>query len=323
MKAVSVQKFGGPEGLEVVDIPDPRPARGQVLIAVEAIGVGFQDAMIRSGNLAAMGFREGHILGGEIGGTVTEVGEGVDEAWLGSRVWAFTGLGGGYAEFAVASAETLVPIPETLSPVEAVTIGSAGVVAHFALRHAQFARGQSVMVRGASGSIGIMLVQVAALGGARSIAVTTSSAERGARLRALGATQVLDRSGQGGAGASSSFDIIIDIVGGPDMASFFSRLSPNGRIVMVGAVGGFPPDDFAKAMIPRFQSSLSFATFSANTVPEPDRRAVTHDLFLAASRGELKVVVHEVLPLEQAVVAHEKLDKSEAFGRLLLAPSRP
>lgn len=323
MKAVSVQKFGGPEGLEVVDIPDPRPARGQVLIAVEAIGVGFQDAMIRSGNLAAMGFREGHILGGEIGGTVVEVGQDVDEAWLGSRVWAFTGLGGGYAEFAVASAETLVPIPEALSPVEAVTIGSAGVVAHFAFRHARFTRGQSVMIRGASGSIGIMLVQQAALGGASSIAVTTSSAERGARLRTLGATQVLDRSGQDGAGAPSSFDIIIDIVGGPGMASFFSRLNPNGRMVLVGAVGGFPPDDFAKAMISRFQNSLSFATFSANTVPESDRRAVTRDQFLAASRGELKVVVHEVLPLEQAVVAHEKLDKSEAFGRLLLVPSRP
>ena len=94
MKAVAIQAFGSPEGLAVIDLPDPSPADGQVLIATEAIGVGGVDVMIRSGAVAAYGFKEGHILGGEIAGTVAAVGGGVDTSWVGQRVWAFTGLGG-------------------------------------------------------------------------------------------------------------------------------------------------------------------------------------------------------------------------------------
>lgn len=322
MKAVTVQKFGGPEGLALVDVPDPRPADGEALIAVDAIGVGFQDAMIRSGALASYGFREGHILGGEVAGRVTGLGAGVDPTWLGRRVWAFTGLGGGYAELAVSQAAMLVPIPDNFTAIEAVALGSSGMVAHFALRHARLARGERVLVRGAAGPIGIMAVQLAARAGASAIAVTTSSQQRGARLRQLGATHVLDRAGQGAEDAPEYYDIIIDIVGGPDVSTFFSKLRPNGRMVMVGAVGGFPPDDFAKAMIPAFQKSLSFATFSANTVPEAERISMTGALFESAVRGELDAVVYEVLPLDQAVLAHEKLATSEAFGRLLFVPSR-
>ena len=115
MKAVAIQAFGSPEGLAVIDLPDPSPAGGQVLIATEAIGVGGVDVMIRSGAVAAYGFKEGHILGGEIAGTVAAVGDGVDTSWVGQRVWAFTGLGGGYAEQAIAPAVTLLPLPASIS----------------------------------------------------------------------------------------------------------------------------------------------------------------------------------------------------------------
>jgi NADPH2:quinone reductase len=96
LKAVAIQTFGGPEGLAVIDLPVPAPADGQALIATEAIGVGGVDAVIRSGALAAYGFKEGHIPGGEVAGTVTAVGNDVDTSWIGQRVWAFTGVGGGY-----------------------------------------------------------------------------------------------------------------------------------------------------------------------------------------------------------------------------------
>ncbi|MGX7671325.1 alcohol dehydrogenase catalytic domain-containing protein [Plantactinospora sp. DSM 117369] len=184
MKAVAIIEFGGPEGLAVIDIPGPVPAQGQVLMASEAIGVGGVDVMIRSGALAAYGYREGHIPGGEVAGTVTAVGEGVDPAWVGRRVWAFTGTGGGYVEQAIAPIGEVVPLPAGLSAVDAVTLGSAGVVAHFGPSHAHFSSGEVVLVRGAAGSIGIMTVQLAALGGASAVAVTTSSPERGRRLRA-------------------------------------------------------------------------------------------------------------------------------------------
>jgi NADPH2:quinone reductase len=321
LKAVAIQAFGSPDGLAVVDLPAPSPADGQVLIATEAIGVGGVDVMIRSGAVAAYGFRKGHVLGGEIAGTVTAVGDGVDASWVGQRVWAFTGLGGGYAEQAVAPVTALLPRPADISAVDAVTLGSSGAVAHFGLRHAHFAPGESVLVRGAAGGIGIMAVQLAARGGAGAVAVTTSSAERGDRLRKLGATHVLDRVGGGDSDAPSGYDVIIDIIAGADLPSFFARLNPNGRMVAVGAVAGDPPSDFAMGMFAAFQKSMSFATFSTNTVAGSDRSATIADLFAAAGRGEVRAVVHDVLPLEKAVLAHQKMDAGEVFGRIVLTSS--
>ncbi|WRZ95641.1 zinc-binding dehydrogenase [Streptomyces sp. NBC_01007] len=320
MKAIAIQTYGGPEGLAVVDLPVPAPAAGQVLIATEAVGVGGVDTVIRSGALAAYGFKEGHIPGGEVAGTVTAVGDGVDASWIGRRVWGFTGTGGGYVEQAVAPVEEILPLPNSLSAVDAVTLGSSGAVAHFGLRHAHFAPGETVLVRGAAGSIGIMTVQLAARGGAAAVAVTTSSVERGERLRHLGATHVLERSGEGGEEAPAGYDVIIDVVAGKDMPSFFDRLNPNGRMVAVGAVAGQPPADFGTKIMAAFQKSMSFATFSAATVTQADRRAVRSEQFAAASRGEIETVVHELLPLDEAVLAHQKMDAGEVFGRIVLTP---
>ncbi len=322
MRAVAIHAFGGPEGLAVIDLPAPSPGAGQVLIAPEAIGVGGVDAVIRRGALAAYGFAEGHVPGGEIAGPVSAVGGGVDPAWVGRRVWAFAGLGGGYAEQAVAPVESLVPLPAGLSPADAVTLGGSGAVAHFGLRRAAFAPGESVLVRGAAGGIGVMAVQLAALGAASAVAVTASSADRGARLRELGATHVLDRSGHADADANApaGHDVIIDIAGGAELPSFFERLNPNGRMVSVGVVAGYPPPDFGMRMFAAFQKSMSFATFSTGTVPAADRRAAIAGLFAAAGRGALRAVVHEVLPLGEAVAAHQKMEAGEVFGRVVLVP---
>ncbi|MFJ4789602.1 zinc-binding dehydrogenase [Streptomyces sp. NPDC088794] len=326
MKAIEIKSFGGPEGLAVVDLPAPLPAAGQVLISVEAVGVGGVDTLIRSGALASYGFTEGFVPGGEVAGTVTAVGDGVEGSWIGRRVWGSPGAGGGYAEQAVASAERVVPLPADLSAVDAVTLGSAGSVAHFALAHAHFVPGETVLVRGASGSLGLMTVQLAARGGAAAVAVTTSSAERGERLRALGATHVLDRSGNGNdhgngsADAPAGYDVIIDIVAGADLPAFFVRLNPNGRLVAVGMVGGQPPADFGTKLMAAFRSSLTFATFSLDTVDEADLRAERSAQFAAAGRGGLEAVVHEVLPLDEAVAAHRKMDAGEVFGRIVLIP---
>ncbi|MEU3413953.1 MULTISPECIES: zinc-binding dehydrogenase [unclassified Streptomyces] len=320
MKAVVIRTFGDPDGLEVVDVPVPVPAPGQVRIATEAIGVGGVDAVIRRGTLAAHGFREGHLLGSEVAGTVTEVGEGVDVSWIGRRVWAFTGLSGGYVEQAVAAVEDVLALPEGLTGADAVTLGGSGVVAHFALERARPAPGEAVLVRGAAGSIGITAVQLAARGGAGVVAVTTSSAERGARLRDLGATHVLDRSGEGGPDAPTGFDVVIDVVGGPRLPLFLDKLNPNGRFVAVGVVGGQPPADFGMRLIAAFRRSLSFATFSSDTVPGPDRQAVRSSQFTDAAHGSLRTVVHEVLPLDQAALAHRRMDAGRVFGRIVLVP---
>jgi NADPH2:quinone reductase len=317
VKAIVIKSFGGPEGLAVVDVPEPVPARGQVLVAPEAIGVGGVDAVIRRGTLGSYGFTEGHVPGSEVAGVVTAIGEDVDPSWTGRRVWAFTGTGGGYVEHAVASVEEIHPLPADLSPADAVALGSSGVVAHFGLARAHLAAGESVLVRGASGSIGTTTVQLAAQQGAGAVAVTTSSPERGERLRELGATHVLDRTARGGPG----FDVVIDIVAGPNLPDLLASLNPNGRIVVVGAVGGLPPNDLGSRLMAYFQKSLSIATFSTATVPAADRRAVRAAQFAAAARGDLRTVIHDVLPLDQAAIAHHRMDAGEVFGRIVLTPS--
>jgi NADPH:quinone reductase-like Zn-dependent oxidoreductase len=320
MKAVVIREFGNPDGLEVVDLPVPVPAPGQVRISTEAIGVGGVDAVIRRGTLAAYGFREGHLLGSEVAGTITALGEGVDASWTGRRVWAFTGLSGGYAEQAVASLDDVLPLPDDLTGADAVTLGGSGVVAHFALDRARFAPGETVLVRGAAGSIGLTAVQLAARGGAGAVAVTTSSAQRGARLRDLGATHVLDRSGEATSEAPSAFDVVIDVVGGPQVPLFLDGLNANGRYVAVGVVGGQPPADFGMRLIDAFRRSLSFSTLSTDTVPGSDRQAVRSAQFADAAQGDLRTVVHDVLPLGQAVLAHQEMDAGNVFGRIVLTP---
>jgi NADPH:quinone reductase-like Zn-dependent oxidoreductase len=320
MKAVVIRTFGDPADLEVTDLPVPAPGPGQVRIATEAIGVGGVDAVIRRGALAAYGFRAGHLLGSEVAGRVTAVGEGVDAGWTGRRVWAFTGLSGGYAEQAVAAVTDVLPLPDGLTGAAAVTLGGSGVVAHFALERGHFTPGEAVLVRGAAGSIGITAVQLAARGGAGVVAVTTSSAERGARLRDLGATHVLDRAGESGTDAPSTFDVVIDVVGGPRLPLFLDRLNPNGRYVCVGVVGGPPPADFGTRLLDAFRKSLSFGTFSSDTVPGADRQAVRAAQFTDAARGGLRTVVHDVLPLDDAAAAHRAMDAGEVFGRVVLVP---
>lgn len=319
MRAVVIQRFGDPDGMEMVDLPVPIPALGQLAVRTEAIAVGGVDAVIRRGTLGS-GWGVGLVPGSEVAGVVTAVGAGVDPSWIGRRVWAFTGTSGGYAEHVVANQDDITLLPIRLSAIDAVTLGSAATVAHFALKHARFRAGESVLVRGAAGSIGIAALELAAHAGANAAAVTTSSVERGRRLRGHGATHVLDRSGHGGSNAPSEYDVIIDVVGGEDMPSFIDRLAPNGRMIQVGAVAGFPPADFGMTLIRSFQKSRVFATFSLATVPIAERNRVRAGLLEAATVGEISAVVHDVLKLEQAAEAHRYMDSGNVFGRIVLTP---
>jgi len=320
VRTVIIRAFGDPDGMDVIDRPSPAPAPGEVVIRTEAIGVGGVDAVIRRGTLGGYGFSAGMIPGSEVAGIVTAAGEGVDGAWIGRRVWAFTGTGGGYAEEAVARMDDISELPAGLPSADAVTLGSAAPVAHFAYEHAHLRAGETVLVRGASGSIGIAAVELAARAAAGAVAVTTSSAERGKRLRSLGATHVLDRAGTGDETPSGVFDVIIDIVGGPGLPSFIQRLAPNGRLVAVGVVGGYPPADFGTAILGAFQRSISFGTLSLSTIPRAELAHVRTEQFAAAVRGEIHPVVHDIMPLDAAADAHRRMDAGEVFGRIVLAP---
>lgn len=319
MRAVMIHQFGDPSGMAVVELPQPVPRSAHLVVKTEAIGVGGVDAVVRRGALGPA-FSEGMILGSEVAGTVSSVGAGVDPAWVGRRVWAFTGTSGGYAEQAVARVDDVVELPDGLSSVDAVTVGGAATVAQLALTHAHLRAGESLLVRGAAGSIGIAAVELGVRAGASIVAVTTSSQERGDRLRALGATHVLDRDGRAEDGGSAPFDVIVDIAGGAALPDFVDRLAPNGRMVLLGVVAGFPPADFGARLLSTFQQSRSFATFSLDSVPASVRDPVRAAQLAAASRGELHAVVDDVLPLAQAADAHRRMDLGTVFGRIVLVP---
>jgi NADPH:quinone reductase-like Zn-dependent oxidoreductase len=319
MKAVAIQAFGAPKGLQVVSRAVPTAGPGKVLIATEAIGVGGVDVLIRSGALAAYGFKEGHVLGSEVVGTITEVGDGVAPSWRGRRVLASLGEnGGGYAEYAVADVTAIVTVPEELPGPQAVSLGNA-VVAKYSLARADVRRGDRLLVRGASGGIGLMTTQLAASTGI-TVAATTSSPERGERLRRYGVAEVLDRAGRAEGAPVAWFDAIIDIVAGPEMASFFGKLKEGGRMVLVGIVGGPPSPDFGMAMISSFQKSMIFSTMSLNIYDREERQASMRDLLDLAARGALQPVVHDIVALEDAAAAHEALESGAVFGKVVLVP---
>ncbi|MFJ2553076.1 zinc-binding dehydrogenase [Microbacterium sp. NPDC087591] len=306
--------------MEFVELPVPTPGAGEVLVRTEAIGVGGVDVVIRRGGIADATRGSGMIPGSEAAGVVTATGADVDPAWLGRRVWAFTGISGGYAEHVIARADEIVALPAELTSIHAVTLGGAAPVAHFALERAHLVTGESVLVRGAAGSIGLAGVELAARAGAGAIAVTTSSPERGERLRAFGATHLLDRAGAGDPEAPAEFDVILDIVGGDDLPRFIERLSPNGRLIAVGVVGGFPPADFGTALLAGFRRSITFGTLSLDTVPRDELARVRREMFDDAVRGVLSPVVHTTLPLSAAADAHRLMDAGEVFGRIVLVP---
>jgi NADPH2:quinone reductase len=319
VRAAVIRTFGPADGIEVTDLPDPVPEGDEVLVRVEAIGVGGVDAVIRRGTLGST-FPIGMVPGGEVAGVVAAVGPDGDAALVGRRVWAFTGTaGGGYAELAVAAAHDVVVLPDALGAVDAVALGSAAPVARFGLERARLEAGESLLVRGAAGSIGIAAVELAARAGA-TVAVTASSPARGERLRALGAVHVLDRAGRGDRSAPDAFDVVLDVVGGPDLPAFVDRLRPNGRLVAVGVVGGHPPADFGSALLRGFRRSISFGTLSLDTVPRTALQRARQEAFLDAVRGTLHPVVHGVLPLAAAADAHRRMDAGEVFGRFVLRP---
>lgn len=317
MKAIVVTSFGGPENLELAEQPNPIPAPGQVLVAVEAAGVGLADTLLRQGMQPDV--QPGFTPGLEMAGTVVEVGESVDRTWLGSRVFAMAQEGiksGCYAEFVVSDVDQLVPLSPTITAAQAVSVGVNALSAEFAIRRAQAQAGEQVLVRGASGGIGVMLVQLAARRGA-TVTVSTSSRERAERLLKLGASHAVDRAGEAlGDVAPETYDVVLDTVAGPGMLTFTDKLHTNGRTVLAGIAGGQPPAELATTIIdPR---SLTFSFVSLDAVDEADRLATLHEIFVMVSRGELAPVIHEVLELGQASEAHSELEAGKTFGKIVL-----
>jgi NADPH:quinone reductase-like Zn-dependent oxidoreductase len=311
-----------------VEQPTPVPGVGQVLVRVEAAGVGLADTFLREGN-----FRQPElpfVPGLEMAGTVDAVGEGGDASLIGKRVFAQVTEGvkaGCYAEYATADADWLIPLPDGVSASTAVALGVNALVAKCVVERGQVKSGERVLVRGAGGGIGVLLVEFAARTGATVVA-STSSVERAERLLKLGADVVVDRSGKSVLASKGDeptadwfehgYDVILDPVAGPELPSFVATLRANGRLVLAGIAGGVPPMEFGMALFSPL--SPTFSMLSLDSLDLADRVSGYREIFELADRGEIEAVIHAALPLEQGRESHEILASGNVFGKIVLEP---
>lgn len=328
MKAVQINRFGGPEVLETVELPTPAPGAGQLLVRTGAIGVNLADALTRQDRYAVTPPLPA-ILGAEAAGVVEALGAGVDGFAIGQRVaaplFANNSLGA-YAEFVVIDANLAVPLPDAISLDQAAALMIQGITALTLTRQAP-PKGKTVLVNAAAGGVGSLLVQLAKHAGARMVIAGASTPNKLDFVRALGADGGVNYTSPGWAEElrritdGNGPDIIYESVGGEVTAASLGALAPQGQIVIYGALSvqsfqlGVPE---LLGLIFKNQSLTGFA-FAPLLTPATLRSALTA-LFDLVIKGELVVTIGGRYPLAEASKAHSALEGRGTTGKLILTP---
>ncbi|MEE7493483.1 NADP-dependent oxidoreductase [Methylobacterium oryzae] len=311
MRACRVHRFGGPEAISLDEIPVPKPGPSEVLVRVRAAGVGPWDAWIRAGR-SVLPQPLPLTLGSDLSGEISAVGEGVSGFAVGDAVFGVTNkrFTGGYADYAVAEAGMLALKPHSLDHVHAASVPVVAVTAWQALfAQAPLARGQSVLIHGATGNVGAYAVQLARQAGLK-VSATTSSADVD-YVKGLGADQVVDSRSTAFKDAVTDVDAVIDLVGGEVQARSFAVLRRGGTLV--SAVSHPDP-----ALAQRADVEARFFLVDVTSAMLSELGCLLDDEVLTASVGT-------VLPVAEARRAHEMLDSLERRPRgkivLEVAPS--
>jgi NADPH2:quinone reductase len=322
MKAIQVQKHGGPEVLTLVDLPVPAPKPNEAVVKIAAAGVNFIDVYFREGRYpSTLPF----VNGQEAAGTVTAVGAEVKSLKPGDRV-AYTSVLGSYAEYAAVPADRLVRIPDAVKPEQAAAAMLQGMTTHYLLKSTfPLKKGETALIHAAAGGVGLLLVQMAKQIGARVIG-TVGTAEKARLARDAGADEVINYREQdfeaetkrltGGKGV----DVVYDGVGQSTFDKDMNVLRPRGYLVLFGAASGpVAPVDPIKLLQKGslFLTRPSLAHYIA-TRDELEHRA-TDVLNLVAS-GSLKLRVQHTYKLQDAQQAHRDLEGRKTTGKLLLIP---
>ncbi|MGW5386730.1 zinc-binding dehydrogenase [Nocardia sp. NPDC003963] len=329
MQAVQVMEFGGPDVLELQEVPAPEPAAGQVLIQVAAADVMFLDTRLRAGwGTDFFAVQPPYVAGGAIGGTVAAVGSGVDPTLLGIRVTARTvasGVGGGlpiggYAEQALAGMDQLNRIPAGVTVEQASAVVHDGHTALAAFERADIRPGQQVLITAAAGGLGTLLTQLARRAGADVVAAARG-AEKLALTRRLGAEAAVDYSETGwteqvlAATGGKGPDVVFDGAGGePGDAAL--RITPSGGLFIgYGAAAG----EFAGAAADdaRERGVQVLGLYDLSIGNDSRARYAARILELIAA-GQLEVIVGQTFPLADAAAAHAAIEARTALGRTLL-----
>jgi NADPH:quinone reductase-like Zn-dependent oxidoreductase len=285
MRAIRIHGHGGIDTMRLDEIPRPMPGAGEVLVAAKAAGVGPWDRLVPEGR-SRLGQGLPLTLGSDVSGTVVALGDAVYGATHNQFV-------GGYAEYALVDAGNVAPKPAALDYVTAAGLPVVAVTAcQMLFEHARVERGQTILVRGAEGSVGACATQMAKE--ARASVYGTAGARDVERVRALGAEAIVEGDGVGTQTASRSFDAIIDTIGGDVLESTCKALRPNGIVVSVVRA---PDEPYVRS------KGMRAAYFIVDVTRDRlDRISAT------VERGTLNLPVGEVLDLAEASTAHRMLD---------------
>lgn len=322
MKAIRVHAHGGPDALQPEDVPEPQPARGDVLVRIEAAGVNFVEIYQRKGQYS---MALPYTPGSEGAGTVVAVGEEVDSVRPGDRVVS-QGFRGSYAELAIAPAEKLVKVPDGMDTRTAAAAMLQGLTAHY-LTTSTFAlsRGDWCLVHAAAGGVGLLLCQIARMQGAS--AIGTVSTEEKARLAmdaGAHATIIYTtrdfvaevRRITGGKGVQ----VVYDSVGATTFQGSLDCLSPRGLLALFGQSSGPVPPFDPQALNQKGSLFLTRPTLVHYVNTREELIARCTELFGWILSGALSIRVHAAFPLDQAGKAHQALESRGTTGKVLLVP---
>ena len=321
MRAIVVTRHGGPEVLELQDVPAPEPGRGELLVDVEAIGVNYRDVYEREGG-GAHAAQTPHGAGVEGAGTVAAVGEGVERFSPGDRV-AWAQGPGSYAERGVVAEDAAVGVPDGVPTEVAAAALLQGLTAHYlASSTYPVGEGDWVIVHAAAGGVGLLLTQIAKRRGGRVIA-TTSSEEKAELARGAGADETIGYEGFGERARELSggdgVHAVYDGIGAATLDESLSALRPRGFMVVYGAASGPPPPvDVAK--LNAGSLFLTRPTLAHYGREGDELRARSADLFEWIAAGELDVRIGGRYPLEEAARAQADLEARATTGKLILTP---
>jgi NADPH:quinone reductase len=325
MKAIIITRPGGPEVLELRDVPAPTPVRGEVAVRIRATAVNRADLLQRAGGYAPPPDAPADIPGIEMSGEIAAVGPGPSEWKVGDRVFGLVG-GGGYAETIVVHGRALARIPDNLDWVQAAAVPEAFITAYDAMvTQAGLAAGENVLISACGSGVGTAAIQLVRALGATAIG-TARQAEKLDRARPLGLVHgivpengsfsraVLDATGGRGA------DVIVELVGGPYVVEDLVCAAPRGRIVLVGMTAGPTAElNFGPIMGKRLHI---MGTMLRNRPIEEkiaaSRIFARHVVPLLASKAVVPVV-DKVFPLAQASAAHAYVASNTSFGKVVLS----
>jgi NADPH2:quinone reductase len=323
LKAIQCRTYGPPEALVLAEVDAPPIAAGHVRVRIQYCSLNFPDALMIQGQHQYK-YAVPFVPGGEISGTVSEVGEGVETFCVGDCVAALC-FHGGFSQEAVVPVARVCKLPAGVPMSEACClIGTYGTAIHALAQRGSLSVGETLLILGAAGGSGAAAVQVGKLLGARIIAAVSSDAKKAFAL-ACGADEAISYSAAPLKEALRSLvgtkgvDVIYDPVGGEHAETALRCMAWNGRYLVVGFAGGIIPT--FKANLPLLKGCAIFGVFTGEFITrEPDKAAAnTRQLLQWVSDGRLKVAVSEIVTLAQVPAALRKLLNREAMGKIVAA----